>query len=118
MNIYRNVSRILNVDTKVTRSHTPLFGDRFPVIKISNSDSDSLTKRDQSLLHSSIDEKVLKTNIIFLIEVLIKSSYNINKEFSVFDPSYLDVSYLNTAIEFFSTKSTFPTAITRETTLS
>jgi len=118
MNIFNNATRLYNVDNVVTKVPTTILNNRFPVIRISHSPNASFASKEQPLMNENIDNKRLEKNILFLTELIIKLSYNIKKDFPVFDQNYIDQEYLKTALDFFSARSRFATAITKDSIFS
>jgi len=115
---FNQTTKLYDIRTNLAKIAKPVFHKKFPVIKISTDKDENLVDNNQPLLDWHFDEKRCERNILFLTEFLIKSAYNIKKEFPVFDHNYIDHEYMKTAVAFFQNRSRFPTAITKDSAFS
>jgi hypothetical protein len=118
MSTFNDVTKLYDVKTVVTTLPTPLLNNKFPVIRIAHASNVSFANKEQPSLQDNLDQRQLERNILFLTELLIKTSYNIKKDFPVFDHNYIDHEYLKTALDFFSSRPRSVLAVNKDSTFS
>jgi len=97
------------VNTQVIRNDAVLFNNKFPIVRVS--DSQSGAGWINAVNYNAVS---FKKNIALFTEFLISAVYGMQKNFYVVDGEGLNQEYFDASLKLFDAKSTFPTQIVKD----